>query len=277
MTRLKEVHPYGFLRIASALSPRPQRLSPRRWLSSIKWLALALERGVFLRRISNWLEVLIYYTFPIDQRALRICFRDGYTLHVPRSYIFQMIAETQLLNVYGFPLSLNGSTVIDVGASVGDFVLFAQRAPHAEVYAFEPDPQWFKWLSLNVNSNALERVVVYNSPFSEAAMRSIFREKGKTVVDFMKIDCEGCEYELLNWSPNIFQKVNALAMETHIIPDHSPSELIGLLERQGFHVLQRANRGRGPYLFASRRTVLSNPPERSNACKFPVSDSLKLN
>jgi hypothetical protein len=105
----------------------------------------------------------------------------------------------------------------------------------------------------------LQRVVAYNSPVSEAILRSIIREEGKTNVDFMKVDCEGCEYELLNWSPNVLLKVNSLALETHMIPGHTPSELVAFLERQGFHVLQRASRRRGSYLFASRRTLLSNP------------------
>lgn len=227
------------------------RLRP--WLSNLKWLVLSFEHGILWRRVSNWLELLIYYAFPISKRALRISFRNGYIINVPRSYIFEAIAETQILNVYCFPSTLDAATVVDVGASVGDFVLFVQSARHVRVHAFEPDSELFKWLSLNVNSNRLERVMAYNLPVSESLLRSICDESGVTGVDFMKVDCEGCEYSMLFWSPDIFRNINRLALETHNVPGHTPSELSAFLKQLGFQVVQRTKRGRGSYLFASRR------------------------
>jgi len=141
--------------------------------------------------------------------------------------------------------------VVDVGASLGDFVLAVQSSRPRRVYAIEPDYVSYRWLLHNVTANGLRRVVVcYNQPFSGTLLSSICRRE--RVVDFLKMDCEGCEYELANMPKASLAKIERLAIETHEFNGHHPHELAAFLAENGFLVRQRLNWGRGNYLFARR-------------------------
>jgi len=53
--------------------------------------------------------------------------------------------------------------VIDIGAYVGTFsVLAAWLAPRGRVFAFEPNPENFGFLSKNVQANGLDNLVPYH-------------------------------------------------------------------------------------------------------------------
>lgn len=128
--------------------------------------------------------------------------------------------------------SLEGKTVIDIGANIGDSaILFASKG--ATVYAFEPVPRSFKTFTENISINNLrDKIFPFNvglgteakvvemgiSPDSligfsvvkTAASRPVAYEKIRIVealnfmkengigpCDFLKIDCEGCENLLL--------------------------------------------------------------------------------
>jgi hypothetical protein len=192
----------------------------------------------------------MYYSSPIGPRALKIILRDGHSLSVPRGYLFEAIAETLILNAYEFPRFLLGQTIVDVGASLGDFALLVQASKPKRVYAIEPDFDIFKWLHLNVKGNDLKTVSCYNEPLSKSLVASICDEEKS--IDFLKIDCEGCEYELLDWSSDIFGRIRQIAMETHQINGHQPQELTDLLVREHFSVRENTPRNMGTYLFAQR-------------------------
>lgn len=93
-------------------------------------------------------------------------------------------------------------------------------------------------------------VVCYNQPFGKALLTSICRKE--RTIDFLKMDCEGCEYGLVNLPKDLLAKIDRLAMETHEINDHHPHELVEFLADNGFVVSERLSRERGNYLFARR-------------------------
>ena len=226
------------------------RLSLLYWLSNLKWLILSLRAGLLWRKVANWLKVIMYYSSPIGLRAFKIILRDGYMMSVPRGYLFEAIAETLILNTYEFPRALLELTIVDVGASLGDFVLSVQASKPKRIYAIEPDLEIFKWLGLNVKENGLRIVSCFNQPLTESLVASICDEAGS--IDFLKIDCEGCEYELLRWSPDIFRRINRISMETHVINGHQPRELTKLLGSEQFNVREKMPRNMGTYLFAQK-------------------------
>lgn len=222
----------------------------REWLSNIKWLILTLRAGVLVRRVGNWFEVICYYGFPVSRPAVKISFRNGRVLVVPRGYLFEAIAETLLLDSYESPPSLEGGTVVDVGASLGDFVLAVQSSRPRRVYAIEPDYVSYRWLLHNLAANGLRMVVCYNQPFSGTLLSSICRRERS--IDFLKMDCEGFEYGLVNLPRDVLAKIDRLAIETHEFNGHHPHELAEFLADNGFVVRERLSRGRGNYLFARR-------------------------
>jgi hypothetical protein len=214
----------------------------------LKWIILAVKGGVLWKRVSNWVEVFAYYTLPFA-RFIQIRFRDGHTLHIPRSYPFESVAETMLLDAYHLHGIRARGVVVDIGASVGDFVLFASTEGAGKIYAFEPDPDRFRWLCLNVAINELPAVITRNLAADGSTIASICDNEG---VDFMKLDCEGCEYEVILRSPrSALSSVARLAVETHTISGHTSRELAAFLEGLGFLVVERRTRGHGSYLFAT--------------------------
>jgi FkbM family methyltransferase len=64
-----------------------------------------------------------------------------------------------------------GMTVLDLGANIGAYTLFAARAagPEGEIYAFEPDPRTRGYLVRNIEANGFENVRVVPAAASDRA------------------------------------------------------------------------------------------------------------
>ena len=168
-----------------------------------------------------------------------------------------------------------GSTVIDIGAHIGIFSIAAARyAPDVKVFAFEPLPDNFMRLQKNIARNDLQGQVLainqavagvrgtmdlYMMPerFSPSKF-PLHDNKGKVSVtcvtlqdifntyhidrcDFLKIDVEGAEWEILSAvPPDVFAKITSITLETH---DHliesvkgNAQKIVAKLEENGFVV-----------------------------------------
>lgn len=156
----------------------------------------------------------------------------------------------------GFPASVMNvppEIVLDIGANVGYFSLFMLSTfPKARVFAFEPMPQNFKLLSTYKNQNPLSDFNIFNTAISSPGKKSImlnysandaystsagiFQMKNQTEnitvacthleeiikvnnltrIDFLKLDCEGSEYDILyNAHAGTLRKISKIAIETH--------------------------------------------------------------
>jgi|APSaa5957512535_1039671.scaffolds.fasta_scaffold01328_7 FkbM family methyltransferase len=133
-------------------------------------------------------------------------------------------------------IDVNNKTIIDIGANIGDTALhFIQRGAK-RVYSLEPIPQTYSYLQQNISNNSLEdRIIPFNLgignknekftiPVRENASGGnslTFIERNKQnkqyskdvevsvitleelsqqisyKVDIVKIDCEGCEYSII--------------------------------------------------------------------------------
>jgi FkbM family methyltransferase len=165
-----------------------------------------------------------------------------------------------------------GDTVIDIGAHIGAFsVLAATRDRDVTVYSYEPLPDNFNLLKENIELNHLENV----KPFPLAVAGSGGRRKlflcekdscGHSLLgagnyvevecitlseilegnnietcSFVKIDCEGAEYEILfNTPEEYFNRIKRIFLEYHpyIEEEHSYSsdKLVTLLKDRGFEI-----------------------------------------
>ncbi len=203
------------------------------------------------------------------------------------------IKETFLDRMYercGFAIQ-PGWTVIDIGAGLGDFTLFAAREAGVRVFAFEPFPESFALLSENVALNRAGNAQVFSEavggvggtlvldlaggeplqfqsrkaeitrPDSQMAVRArslsdVFNKLKLESCDLLKLDCEGAEYDILmNAPPAVLSKIGRIVMEYHDrITAYTHHDLIRFLLEKGFRVEVFGNPVHGDlgYLRAAR-------------------------
>ena len=101
--------------------------------------------------------------------------------------------------------------------------------------------------SIGMHHNKLVQVLTVNRKINRETevirvpTRSIERildEQKMTHVDYLKIDCEGGEYEALrDLTATGWKRIRRIAIEFHeFTPDQQHGELVSLLEAQGFVV-----------------------------------------
>ena len=162
-------------------------------------------------------------------------------------------------------------TVIDVGAHIGSFSALA-GSKGANVYSFEPEKNNFKLLKENVKTNLLtEKIKCFNlavdmkrgtdflymsknlgahSFFNEWAktsekqkikkitIKDVFAMNKLNKCDFLKMDCEGAEYNILfNTPKSVLEKMEKIAMEYHVVEEKSGEAMKEFLEKNGFKVI----------------------------------------
>jgi FkbM family methyltransferase len=165
-------------------------------------------------------------------------------------------------------------TVIDIGAGLGDFaVLIAHEHPTNKIFAFEPFVESFELLNENIALNGVTNIISFcvavgaKTGLTKLAIKehavqhttadSTFAGKLSTTLDvpvlsldyifytyglqrceFMKIDCEGGEFEiLLSASAETLSKISHLCLEYHDgFTRHSHEDLKQHLEECGFAV-----------------------------------------
>lgn len=169
-------------------------------------------------------------------------------------------------------------TILDVGAHIGTFTMYAAaHAKNAHVIAFEPEPSNAAVLRKNIAVNDLEsRVHAVEAAVSNTngtatfhlttasasgghsmfqytensktitvpmiSLESIFADNNIDVCDFLKLDCEGAEYDALySLSPERLASIRFIAMEYHHFskdPRHTPAHLKTFLEHHSFTVIE---------------------------------------
>ncbi len=170
-----------------------------------------------------------------------------------------------------------GWTVIDIGAGIGEYTLFAAHGhPRNVVYAFEPFGESFAILKENLAWNGATNVQLFNEAigantgsltlstslgeplqFSTAlpgtaehaisvpaiSLGDAFSRLELTHCDLVKLDCEGAEYEILFNAPDmILARIDHIVMEYHdgVTPYHH-RQLAEYLQDKGFQVKLHPN------------------------------------
>lgn len=223
----------------------------KEYLSNVKWILFLAFRPLVLA-VENWPTVLSYYLSRSRAATVAIRFRNRDVLIAPRGYTFHAIAETLLLNAYNFQRS--PSVVVDIGASIGDFALLASRDSRTRVYAFEQDFGYFRYLQENMELNRRHSVRVFHTAADRRTLASII-DGGEEKIDFLKVDCEGCEYDLILHCPiAVLNRVRLIALEIHERPPFLKASLITHLKASGFQVSESEGFGKGHHVYAWRST-----------------------
>ncbi len=247
----------------------------------------ALKAVRYAGGVANWFEVGAAAWRGTEVTRLRL--RNGLDVaSAPGALLVPLYKEIVFKDDYRLrrdPLP-PGAVVVDVGANIGMFALHAARTcGAARVYAFEPFPESFALLRRNVEHNHLDAIVPVPLAIAGTAGRRTLHLQGRhgvhslygsggeaveiecitlaeafdryaiTRCDFLKLDCEGAEYEILLGAPSdVFARIARLALEYHDkLTAHHHDELVRRLESEGFAVTVRDHPSSGSgYLYARR-------------------------
>ena len=223
-----------------------------------------------LKWVKNW------YVLPmlaLRKRSTIIALQTGYRFKVRSLMDVWIVKETCLdRNYESSSIKIeDGWTVIDIGAGIGDFsILVAKEHPSCRVYAFEPFPESFDLLQENLRLNTVSNVVAFQAAVGSKpgkmflattgeavqcttvrgaipsttitvevhgfSLAEIFQLNGLRRCDFMKMDCEGCEFEvLLNADPRILKRISHICLEYHDgFTGFVHTDLVSYLQQNGF-------------------------------------------
>ena len=181
-------------------------------------------------------------------------------------WFLHSLDELFLDEVYKFKSDNPSPYILDCGANYGFSIIYFKRLfPDCEIIGFEPDKKIFKILEQNLDSYNYSKVKLINAAVwkedtqlefsAEGSLGGAITElgtfemnkcivdakelkpylKGKKI-DFLKIDIEGAEFEVLNSCKGDLGNVENLFIEYHSDPKR-PQMLVEILEivkRAGF-------------------------------------------
>ncbi len=176
-------------------------------------------------------------------------------------FMYKEILENQ---IYKFKANSSTPTILDVGANIGiSTIYFKQLYPQSRVIAFEPDPRVFSALEKNIAAFSLTNVELINKAawssetilefMSEGAdagrlvqvdgnkeickvstirLRDYLNQK----INFLKIDIEGAETEVINDCQDLLFNVEHIFVEYHsfVNQPQTLSNLLGVLSQANF-------------------------------------------
>ena len=249
------------------LSPLIRRIFKDSFLDSIKGIYdSSLREEQFIRNLPRFTE----YNTTLDYYS--VSFPDAQSFLSMRNEIWHNQS-------YFFECRTKHPYIIDCGSNIGLSVLyFKQLFPNSHILAFEPDPILCKYLSQNVRANGLTEIeILPNAVWSydttltflsdgadggrvssgsngvsiEAVGLNQFLDRD---VDFLKIDIEGNELEVLNSCSPSLKNVSKIFLEYHSFKDSKQqlSDLLKILEDNHFrYFLNSATQRTKPFAFKS--------------------------
>ncbi len=228
--------------------------------------------------IANWLIVPLGVFGLVSFKNGRILrLRNGLKFIAKDFMDAWTIKEVFASNDYKIKPSLKNITLIDIGANIGAFsILAAHKMPNAKIYSYEPGEKAFAQLKENIILNRMEgrirpfKMAVYKSrgkiklyESDKTGLSSIYRARKerkfeiiKTITlehvfidnkictcDYLKIDCEGAEYDILTYCPkDVLKRIRTIALEFHEMnAQQNHHDLINILKNNGFRLTHRYN------------------------------------
>lgn len=224
----------------------------------------------FVMNCQNWSEVAI----PIATHKTpdKIVLKNGIRFESPAIAWADVygIFFMQMYNPSYLPIEQN-DIVVDIGANIGVFTLYAASITHNAVHAFEPFPSNFEALQQNIRANGLHNITPHRLAVSDQSRTEVFVDCGVSQghrlekvfprypgeeylevptitlqdfmdnnhleqIDFLKMDCEGSEGLILqSTSKDYLQRIRKISLEFHdAISILKHDEMGKLLEDAGF-------------------------------------------
>lgn len=212
---------------------------------NIKKLSYFLQTLAALFRASKYKSFLISLYFgsqPI------YTFKNGLTFQFQSLLDLLILKETIIDDFYQLRniIHTNPKVIVDIWGGIGDFSIYAAKMfPRAKIIVFEPNPAIYKLLKKNIHANNIKNIIAFPKAVStkkkleidisgEPTQSSVFfknRKSRKTItvdtislstvlkrnkIDFLKIDCEGGEWDIIRSLSNTEKmKINIISIEYH--------------------------------------------------------------
>jgi len=188
---------------------------------------------------------------------------------------FSIFYEREYADYFPFYKKAN---IIDIGAHYGYFSIFSMinTAKDSKIIAIEPDSLNFNKLVQNVKYNGMSGIESINCAISNKngqseffmgngvnstllteyalikpgaisglvetrTLAKVIEENNLTQIDFLKMDCEGAEYQILMGMPSdVFDKITTISMEFHDMKDarYTGETITDVLNRNGFKIVK---------------------------------------
>jgi FkbM family methyltransferase len=204
----------------------------------------------------------------------------GWTLRIPDAPSFLSAYQAIFYEkIYDFASTSARPYILDVGANIGlSALFFKERFPQSKVVAFEADPTIRRYLSENLEQNSAKDVEIVQKAIwssegvvdfhpdgadagriapSDAAQR-VRVESTRLIhwlqaepVDFLKLDIEGAEVEVIRDCAALLQNVKNMYIEYHslVSAPQRLGEMLKVCEDAGFRItLDSVNRLRKPFI-----------------------------
>jgi FkbM family methyltransferase len=220
-----------------------------------------------LQLFNNWPEYLFNYLSRRHQPAV-YRLRNGTRLIDSAGTMAGTLAVVYLRREYGLPH--DARVIVDIGANMGCFSIFAaDLCKNATILCYEPESKNFEILSKNITENHFQdrvhayqyavagdagsrELIVGESPLNSLVINSqssrrqpvscitlseIMTGHNLPKIDFLKINCEGAEYEIIErCSESDIAKLRKIRLEYHDFGDkqRNGQYLVGLLRERGF-------------------------------------------
>ena len=231
----------------------------------------ALIRSIFsqsfINRIKKLLDLEIDQQFEIQRISNIERFQEGKTNLITQDFHF--IDSESFINQYleifenqclFFETQNQKPKIIDCGANIGMSILYFKHLfPQSQIIGFEPDPKIFKILQENLRHCNKDQIKIINKAVwheqtstnflpDEADGGKITEEgqlKVKAVrlsdyltesIDFLKMDIEGAEHDVLPSISNNLKNVKFLFLEVHLEYNTSQKleKILSILRSNGF-------------------------------------------
>ena len=200
-------------------------------------------------------------------------FDKPFKFHDGESFV-STYKELFIAGIYQFEPSATSRIILDCGANMGLSVLYLSlNYPKHTIIAFEPDEEIFRILKENVVTFNLKNVVLHQKAvwtknetlafYSDGGMggrvENEYRNQNPTYieavplldylsedVDFLKIDIEGAEDEVIKYCKGSLHKANHIFFEYHnnVKKQQTLHELLKIVKDEGFHYYIKESRTR---------------------------------
>jgi len=232
-----------------------------------------------IRTIRNWPLFYADALSLIRPKIVVYRLRNGIAYKTrSRSYDKYVISEIWIDRCYtpeGFEVG-EGSLVVDIGAQIGVFTILAAKASRTgRVFSIEPVPWNFDLLESNILLNNVQNVrpmqlaVSHGMGFRELflsdmsgghsflsdlsgsrkivveamSLKDIVERNNIERIDFLKVDCEGAEYEILfNCPDEVLDIIGKISMEVHSMKGNDILTMETYLRGKGFEVISRPHK-----------------------------------
>ena len=219
----------------------------------------------------NWYMIPLVYLKLIKSQFIIIKSKSGLIIKIRvNSTDLMALIHVWIIEEYrnnDFQIK-NNDVVIDIGAHIGLFALYAsQFCKHGTILCYEPIKENYELLLENISLNKITNIKSFNLAVSKektplkiflnndesghsmfgnsenfilvnsTSLDEIFKKNKITQCEFLKLDCEGAEYEIIqSLSPEVFPRISKMVIEYHLADKRSDllNKLINTLKNYSY-------------------------------------------